>query len=46
MPFRAFISVDLERFSSLRSLVQDVSAASSALNAVNTRRTSYPASSR
>jgi 2'-5' RNA ligase len=36
MPFRAFISVDLERFSSLRSLVQDVSAASSALKVVNT----------
>jgi len=36
MPFRAFISVDLEHFSSLRSLVQDISAASHALKTVNT----------
>jgi len=36
MPFRAFISVDLERFSSLKSLVQEVSAASSSLKTVNT----------
>jgi len=35
MPFRAFISVDLERFGPLKSLVQDVSAASPALKAVN-----------
>ena len=36
MPFRAFISVDLERFSPLISLVREVSSASSSVKVVNT----------
>ena len=35
MTFRAFISVDLDHFSALRSLVRDVSAASHALKVVD-----------